>query len=62
MGLAEYAAMQRHWADHPPVHLMAAAWLGIKPRARRRPAGDTGDMAALVAMFGGAPGRQTTIR
>lgn len=62
MGLVEYAAMWRHWADHPPVHLMVAPWLGIKPRARRGAAGKAGDMAALVAMFGGVPGKQTIIR
>lgn len=25
--------MNRYWADHPPVHLMIAAYLGIKPKS-----------------------------
>lgn len=60
MGIAEYRAMHRHWADHPPVHLMVAAYLGIKPR--RRPAAERGDIGQLAAMFGAAPGRPGVIR
>ena len=52
MGLREYAAMWRHWSDHPPVSLMVAGYLGIKPRAK---AGANQDAAImeLITLFGG---------
>jgi len=58
MGLAEYTAMHRYWSDHPPVHLMVAAYLGIKPRT---PADNDAAMEALCGMFGVMPGVTTPI-
>lgn len=26
-------AMEAYWLDHPPVHVMVAAYLGVKPGA-----------------------------
>ncbi len=60
MGLHEYAAMQRHWADHPPVALMVAAYLGIKPRAKTD--SRAGDMGELAALFGAKQGQRAVIR
>lgn len=25
--------MDRYWADHPPLHLMIAAYLGVEPQS-----------------------------
>ena len=55
MGLREYAAMWRHWADHPPVALMVAGHLGIKPRPKKTANQDDAIME-LMAMFGGTVG------
>ncbi len=30
MTLPQLAAMNEYWADNPPVHVMVAAYLGIK--------------------------------
>lgn len=64
MGLIEYAAMQRQWADHPPTHILLAAQMGVKPRPRLRASAppQTGDLAELAAMFGAAPGKTSVIR
>jgi hypothetical protein len=29
-------AMYRYWDDHPPVHIVAAAFAGIKPKAKSK--------------------------
>lgn len=55
MGLREYAAMWRHWSDHPPLQMMVAAYLGIKPKDA--PAADQeAALGEVMAMFGIAPG------
>jgi hypothetical protein len=48
-------ALNRYWANHPPVHIMIAAYLGVKPRETRK--NTEHDMRELIAMFGagGAP-------
>ncbi len=61
MGLREYAAMWRHWADHPPVSLMVAGYLGIKPKPKAT-ANQDAAIAELMGMFGVAPGQPGTIR
>ena len=33
--LPRYLALSRYWSDHPPIHLMVAAYLGIKPRPKQ---------------------------
>lgn len=45
-----YRALWRYWADHPPVPLMIAAYLGIKPTPST-----PGDPQDLLTLFG-APG------
>jgi hypothetical protein len=51
MGLREYAAMWRHWRDHPPLPLMVAAYLGIKPKPKAQANQDEA-IEQLMAMFG----------
>jgi hypothetical protein len=36
--------LSKYWADHPPVHLMVAGYLGIKPKATKRDDKATLDM------------------
>jgi hypothetical protein len=64
MGLREYAAMWRHWADHPPLPLMVAGYLGIKPRPKPGANQDAAVME-LMSMFGvqlGANGGSAVLR
>ncbi|MGH7044931.1 MAG: hypothetical protein ACREE2_00905 [Stellaceae bacterium] len=63
MTLLEVEELTRYWIDHPPLHLMVAAHLGVgkanrrpnaaktvaNPRAGGRPDGDVG---ALLAALG----------
>ena len=38
MTMAEFELLCDYWRDHPPLHLLAAGYLGIKkPRRQRRP-------------------------
>jgi hypothetical protein len=54
MTLPEYYRLCRYWQGHPPVHLMVAGYLGIKPAPSPAAMGGDGwDIAALVRM---APG------
>ncbi|MEC4589499.1 hypothetical protein VPG91_00725 [Nitrospirillum amazonense] len=48
--LPRYQALWRYWRRNPPVHLMVAAYLGIKSGGPP-PADETG-LADLLAMFG----------
>jgi hypothetical protein len=52
MTLPEYYRLCRYWRAHPPLHLMVAAYLGIKPAVSRKTAtADSGwDIAALIRM------------
>jgi len=59
MGLREYFAMHRRWSDHPPVPLMVAAYLGIKPQVKF--ADNDEAMEALLAMFGVSGGGTAVI-
>ncbi len=47
--LPRLAALNRYWADHPPVHLMIAAYLGIKPGSEKRRMATFDDFVAAVA-------------
>jgi len=47
MTVPRFQALARYWQRHPPLHLMVAAYLGIRPEPR--PKGDLGD---LLALFG----------
>ena len=47
MTVPRFQALSRYWQRHPPLHVMAAAWLGIKPKL----AAERGDLGDLVAMF-----------
>ena len=44
--------LTKYWSDHPPVHELVAAYMGVKPSARA-PAGthDPSGIGSLVAMF-----------
>ena len=47
MGLREYFAMHRHWARHPPLELMVAAYLGIE--GEPTPEQEDAELAGLLA-------------
>ena len=46
--------MHRYWSDHPPVHLMVAAYLGIEPKQRYED--NDAALEALLGMLGIADG------
>ncbi|MDE1145640.1 MAG: hypothetical protein PW843_03335 [Azospirillaceae bacterium] len=48
--LPRYRALWRYWRRHPPVHLMMAAYLGIKPD--EPPPVDEVGLGDLLAIFG----------
>jgi hypothetical protein len=52
MTLPEYYRLCRYWRSHPPLHLMVAGYLGIKPPAERHASSSEGgwDIATLVSM------------
>lgn len=41
-------ALGRYWQEHPPVHELVAAALGVKPRDK-----DTGSLEEIMALFEG---------
>jgi hypothetical protein len=55
MTLFEFEELTRYWIDHPPPHLMIAAYLGIgKQRVRRAgaPQGPAGEASPMGADIG----------
>ena len=40
MTMAEFLELSAYWRDHPPTHLLMAAWLGVKPQPRATHGGD----------------------
>ncbi len=55
MTLDDYRRYARYWESHPPLHLLAAAYLGVKPKPAPAQASD--DIAGLLAL---APGGTAT--
>lgn len=52
--LPRLRAMQTYWESNPPIHIMVARYLGIKPKAADEPAeNNEGLMSALAAFNGG---------
>ncbi|WP_176219529.1 hypothetical protein [Chromobacterium haemolyticum] len=46
--------MNTYWRNHPPLHLMVAAYLGIKPESKSTAGGqpdDQPDLVTLLAQF-----------
>ena len=35
MTFSRLAAMERYWANNPPVHVLVRAFVGFKPEAKR---------------------------
>jgi hypothetical protein len=44
--------MNRYWDDHPPLHFMVAAYLGIKPKTASK--GNAEDIVSFLGAFPGA--------
>lgn len=55
-----FAALQEHYRDYPPVHVMVAAFVGYKPQGQARSLNVTQEqMKAFLADFdAGARGNQ----
>lgn len=54
--LPRLRALSRYWSQHPPVHLLVAAYLGYKPDPADQPeaaAGDGGDASTPIDWLGG---------
>jgi hypothetical protein len=52
MALEELRDLQRSWESSPPLHRLAAAYLGVKPREKPKRATKQ-DLMELKAMMGG---------
>lgn len=48
MTLPRFDRLCRYWSKHPPVHLLAAAYLGVPARKPKK-----NDLGDLLAMFPG---------
>lgn len=51
-------AQLRYWKDHPPLHLLAAAYLGITPVSEStstNTASDTDEQGSLEELFNAFP-------
>jgi hypothetical protein len=55
--MPDVARLMEYWREHPPVHIMVAAWLGVKPDrvARASPISVPLELTALL----GRPQRPT---
>jgi hypothetical protein len=55
MDLPRLYAMNDYWQQHPPVHIMVAAYLGIKPAATSNIStpvqNDESELAEFLAML-----------
>ena len=53
-------AMNRYWQQHPPLHIMVASFMGIKPEARARVTSEAHntrqDLESFMQQFGAAGG------
>lgn len=53
MDMEDVDDLMTYWADHPPVHLMVAAYLGVKPKTQGPPQKPgKAEIDQLVQMFG----------
>lgn len=57
--LPEVEELLTYWADHPPTHILVAAYLGIKPKGSGSISKDEQDSS--VAAFIGTMGGQVVI-
>jgi hypothetical protein len=54
MDLPRLYAMNDYWESHPPIHLMVAAYFGIKPKTTNiteTAENDPAELAEFIAMF-----------
>ncbi len=52
MTLPRLYAMNRYWQDHPPVHILLAAFMGMKPTDKME--AEEAGLDELLQAFGGA--------
>lgn len=56
--LMEYSDLRRYWADHPPLHLMVAAYLGYGKEKKEKPKFTTAEeLASSLGQFPELTGR-----
>ena len=53
--MSQYNRLARYWSNHPPLHVMVAAYLGIKPE-EPKPNWETESFESLVARWNAIPG------
>lgn len=56
MTLLRYAQLQRYWRQHPPVHILVAAYLGYKAPRVIDQSGES-NLGELISMFAGTGGK-----
>ena len=47
--MSDFEMLSAYWVDHPPVHLMVAGYLGIKPKKKS----DGKDIAEMLSGLAG---------
>ncbi len=54
MTFGEFGLLTRYWRDHPPVHLLLAAKMGLKPPERAAsPSRRLEDLLSVFGQLGG---------
>jgi len=51
MTLPDFYELCEYWRDHPPTHLMVAAYLGVGKTAAK-PKGDLGELLGTMGIGG----------
>lgn len=63
MTLPRLYGMMEYWQEHPPVHILMAAKLGLKSRrSRRKSSPKNEDMEKMISDFAGAGFTVNTIK
>ena len=52
MTFPRLGALNRYWAEHPPIHLLAAAYVGYKPKKKKEASRE--NMDELMQLMGGS--------
>ena len=54
--MSQYNRLARYWSKHPPLHVMVAAYLGVKPEEEQRLTWENESWESLVARWNATPG------
>lgn len=54
MTLPRLSGMMEYWNEHPPLHILLAAFMGVKPSRRGRPSVSNQNPDQIMADFAAA--------